>query len=54
MLGASITLTSYYIIGVPASVLMGLVWKWGPFVSGATQTVPLGLHLMELESADIW
>jgi MATE family multidrug resistance protein len=31
MLGASITLTSYYIIGVPASVLMGLVWKWGPF-----------------------
>lgn len=39
MLGTCIALASYYLIGVPASVLMGLVWKWGAWVS--VNTLPV-------------
>jgi hypothetical protein len=45
MLGTCIALASYYLIGVPASVLMGLVWKWGAWVS--VNTLPVSDALAE-------
>lgn len=38
LLGTCVALTSYYLVGIPASVVMGLVWRWGAWVSAVIRT----------------